>query len=91
MGKKQNNDGFSLLEVVLSMAILALLSIPLMSYFTQSMKYNAVILVVSLDKVFLVLSFIIQNIKILFLRLVSEKMVLMKILSMMKKKFMRRR
>ena len=41
MGKKQNNDGFSLLEVVLSMAILALLSIPLMSYFTQSMKYNA--------------------------------------------------
>ena len=41
MGKKQNNAGFSLLEVVLSMAILAILSIPLMSYFTQSMKYNA--------------------------------------------------
>ena len=41
MGKKPNNAGFSLLEVVLSMAILAILSIPLMSYFTQSMKYNA--------------------------------------------------
>lgn len=45
--KKQKNQralfnaGFSLLEVILSMAILAILSIPLMSYFTQSMKYNA--------------------------------------------------
>lgn len=36
-----SNAGFSLLEVILSMAILAILSIPLMSYFTQSMKYNA--------------------------------------------------
>ena len=34
MGKKQNNAGFSLLEVVLSMAIIAILSIPLMSDFT---------------------------------------------------------
>lgn len=46
MKKQQNqralsNAGFSLLEVILSMAILAILSIPLMSYFTQSMKYNA--------------------------------------------------
>lgn len=45
MKKQQNqrafsNAGFSLLEVILSMAILAILSIPLMSYFTQSMKYN---------------------------------------------------
>lgn len=36
-----SNAGFSLLEVILSMAILAILTIPLMSYFTQSMKYNA--------------------------------------------------
>lgn len=36
-----SNAGFSLLEVILSMAILAILSIPLLSYFTQSMKYNA--------------------------------------------------
>ena len=46
MKKQQNqralsNAGFSLLEVILSMAILAILSIPLLSYFTQSMKYNA--------------------------------------------------
>lgn len=46
MKKQQNqralsNAGFSLLEVILSMAILAIFSIPLMSYFTQSMKYNA--------------------------------------------------
>lgn len=40
MRKQQNNEGFSLLEVILSMAILAIISIPLMSYFTQSMKYN---------------------------------------------------
>ena len=32
---------FSLLEVILAMAILAIISIPLLSYFTQSMKYNA--------------------------------------------------
>ena len=36
-----SNAGFSLLEVILSMAILAILSVPLLSYFTQSMKYNA--------------------------------------------------
>ena len=36
-----NNGGFSLLEVILAMAILAIISIPLLSYFTQSMKYNA--------------------------------------------------
>ena len=41
MRRKQNNQGFSLLEVVLSMAILAIISIPLLSYFTQSVKYNA--------------------------------------------------
>ena len=36
-----NNGGFSLLVVILAMAILAIISIPLLSYFTQSMKYNA--------------------------------------------------
>ena len=36
-----SNAGFSLLEVILSMAILAILSVPLLSYFTQSMKYTA--------------------------------------------------
>lgn len=36
-----NNGGFSLLEVILAMAILTIISIPLLSYFTQSMKYNA--------------------------------------------------
>ena len=41
MKKQQNNGGFSLLEVILAMPILAILSIPLLSYFTQSMKYNA--------------------------------------------------
>lgn len=41
MKTKQNNAGFSLLEVVLAMAILAIISIPLLSYFTNSMKYNA--------------------------------------------------
>lgn len=41
MRKKQNNAGFSLVEVILSMAILAIISIPLLSYFTESMKYNA--------------------------------------------------
>ena len=41
MKKQRNNGGFSLLEVILAMAILAILSIPLLSYFTQSMRYNA--------------------------------------------------
>ena len=40
MKKKQKNAGFSLVEVVLSMAILAIISIPLLAYFTDSMKYN---------------------------------------------------
>lgn len=40
MKKELNNAGFSLLEVVLAMAILAIISIPLLSYFTDSMKYN---------------------------------------------------
>lgn len=35
-----NNAGFSLLEVILAMAILAIISIPLLSYFSDSMKYN---------------------------------------------------
>lgn len=41
MKRKQNNAGFSLVEVILSMAILAIISIPLLSYFSDSMKYNA--------------------------------------------------
>ena len=41
MRRKQNNAGFSLIEVILSMAILAIISIPLLSYFTESMKYNS--------------------------------------------------
>lgn len=41
MKLKQDQAGFSLIEVVLSMAILAIISIPLLSYFTDSMKYNA--------------------------------------------------
>lgn len=40
MKKELNNAGFSLLEVVLAMAILAIISIPLLSYFSDSMKYN---------------------------------------------------
>lgn len=40
MKRKQNNAGYSLLEVILAMAILAIISIPLLSYFTDSMKYN---------------------------------------------------
>ena len=40
MMKKQKNAGFSLVEVVLSMAILAIISIPLLAYFMDSMKYN---------------------------------------------------
>lgn len=38
---RNNNKGFSLLEVVLSMAILAVITIPLLQYFNNSMKYNA--------------------------------------------------
>lgn len=41
MKTKLNNTGFSLLEVVLAMAILAIISIPLLSYFANSTKYNA--------------------------------------------------
>ena len=40
MEKKQNNDGFSLVEVILAMAILAIISIPMLNYFVESMKYN---------------------------------------------------
>lgn len=39
--KKGNNAGFSLLEVILSMAILAIISIPLLMYFTESIRYSA--------------------------------------------------
>lgn len=50
MGKKSwtdkenftnKNAGFSLIEVILAMAILAIISIPLMNYFTDSMRYSA--------------------------------------------------
>ena len=41
MKHKLNDGGFSLVEVVLSMAILAIISIPLLNYFSDSMKYNA--------------------------------------------------
>lgn len=41
MKSKQNNAGFSLVEVILSMAILAIISIPILKYFTDSTKYNA--------------------------------------------------
>ncbi len=37
---KRNNQGFSLLEVLLAMAILAIVFVPLMNYFTDSIKYN---------------------------------------------------
>ncbi len=39
--KKCDNAGFSLLEVILSMAILTLISIPLLSYFSESLRYSA--------------------------------------------------
>lgn len=39
---REDSKGFSLIEVILSMAILALISIPLLKYFTDSMKYNAI-------------------------------------------------
>lgn len=41
MEKEQNNAGFSLVEVILAMAILAILAIPMLNYFVESMKYNA--------------------------------------------------
>ncbi len=43
MTEKQHNKnaGFSLLEVILAMAILAIISIPLMNYFMESLKYSA--------------------------------------------------
>lgn len=39
--QQKKNAGFSLIEVVLSMAILAIISIPLLNYFSESLKYNA--------------------------------------------------
>ncbi len=39
--RKMNNKGFTLVEVMLSMAILALISIPLMKYFSDSLRYAA--------------------------------------------------
>ena len=39
--RKINNKGFSLVEVIISIAILAIISIPLLNYFTDSMKHNA--------------------------------------------------
>lgn len=38
--RSNRNAGFSLIEVIVSMAILAIISIPLLNYFTESMKYN---------------------------------------------------
>ncbi len=38
---KDENAGFSLIEVILAMTILALISIPLMNYFTDSLRYSA--------------------------------------------------
>ncbi|MEG1741308.1 MAG: type II secretion system protein [Acetivibrio sp.] len=41
MGNKTvKNKGFTLLEVILSMAILAMISIPLLNYFVDAAKYN---------------------------------------------------
>lgn len=39
--KRVGNGGFSLLEVIISMAILALITIPLLNYFTNSMSNSA--------------------------------------------------
>ncbi len=39
--KKMDNKGFTLVEIMLSMAILALISIPLMKYFSDSLRYAA--------------------------------------------------
>jgi prepilin-type N-terminal cleavage/methylation domain-containing protein len=38
--EQNKNAGFSLIEVVLSMVILAIISIPLLNYFGESMRYN---------------------------------------------------
>ncbi|MEE1077555.1 MAG: prepilin-type N-terminal cleavage/methylation domain-containing protein [Agathobacter sp.] len=37
---RKNHSGFSLLEVVLSMSILAIISLPLLKYFADSLKYS---------------------------------------------------
>lgn len=39
--RKLNNKGMSLLEVVIAMVILVLISLPLLKYFTDSIKYTA--------------------------------------------------
>jgi|GEM_PF-2401651 len=39
--RKMDNKGFTLVEIMLSMAILALISIPLMKYFSDSLRYAA--------------------------------------------------
>lgn len=39
--EQSKNRGFSLIEVIISIAILAIISIPLLSYFTESMAYNS--------------------------------------------------
>lgn len=39
--RKLNNKGMSLLEVIIAMAILVLISLPLLKYFTDSIKYTA--------------------------------------------------
>ena len=38
--KENKNMGFTLLEIILSMAILAIISIPLLNYFVHAAKYN---------------------------------------------------
>lgn len=40
--KTTNNKGFTLVEVLLSMTILALISIPLMKYFADSLRYSSI-------------------------------------------------
>lgn len=36
-----DNKGFSLIEVIISMAILAIITVSLLSYFVSATKYNA--------------------------------------------------
>lgn len=38
--KCRKNSGFTLIEVILSMAILAVISLPLLKYFTESIRYS---------------------------------------------------